>query len=1644
MEEKMSDAKRTGLEIAIIGMSGKFPGANNIEQFWNVLKNGVETISFFTDEELLAENIDEDDVKHPNYVKAKGYIEQSEYFDAGFFQIPPIEAELMDPQFRLLHEVAWEAFEDAGYNINQDNHVVGAFIGGAMNVDWMMRVLTSLQSTSLKYRVAVSTFRDYLATRLAYRMNLRGPCFTMLSACSTSLLAVHLGCQSILSGECDMALAGGVAISLPKKHGYYYAEGFIDSKDGHCRTFDHKATGTIFSDGIGLVVLKSLEAAIKEKDHIYAIIKGSAANNDGNQKVGFTAPSTTGQSIVIRKALRFAQVDPESISYVETHGTATLLGDPIEIRALTDAYDTRKKGFCRIGSVKSNLGHLDAAAGVTGLIKTSLALKNRLIPASLHFEKSNPEIDLENSPFLINSELMTWKRNGGPLRAGVSAFGFGGTNTHAILEEAPIRPKSISTKDQCLLVFSARSENARNNMIENLVEYLKKNPEENLSEAAYTLQVGRASFNHRGIAVCRDVDEAIEKLSQPQSGSVLLDYTDTSDRSVVFLFPGQGSQYINMSLGLYESEPVFRENMDKCFQIYQSFSGISLKEVLFPGEADEEDSTNRLKQTNYAQPALFTIEFSLAKLLMSWGIKPKAMLGHSIGEYVAACLAGVFSVEDALQIVAERGKMMQSLSPGSMLAVPLSEANVQEFLSDEINLAAQNGPSMSVLSGPIEAIREVEKELNAKDITCLHLHTSHAFHSFMMEPILEPFINFVKSKQLNPAQLPIASTVKGQWIKPEEMAQPEYWAKNLRNTVRFSDAIENLLAAPENVLLEVGPGQTLSILSKRHPKKNREQRIYSSMRHPQEKQSDWVSLLTAIGQLWMAGVNVDWEKFSQHDTLYRIPLPAYPFDRQKYWIEPDETDLELIFKRKRDQKQNLENWFYIPSWKRSLLTTPSDEILSNETWLIFRDDNTFSTQLVQQVEQAGVHCVVVQIGPNFQKHNEKLFTINPDSNNDYGLLFENLTVIPAKIIHLWNIVNPEEPAAGPDKLQLLQNRGFYSLMFLAQEIGKKNIENEIKIIVVSNNLQEVSGSEILLPERATVFGPVKVIPQEYPNIRCRSVDIQLTDMKGDVEQHRIIAQLLAEFKADDVEAMIALRGKYRLVQTFESTPLKNSVAKIASIRENGVYLITGGLGAIGLEVAKYLAKHAQARLILTGRSAFPDREEWANYLATSSTDDSTALKIRKVQEFEKMGGKVSVYAVDVSDLAQMQEVYNDVISKYGKIDGVVHSAGVPGGGIIQQKDRQTVETIFSPKLNGTLVLDKILSENPLDFFILCSSVAGILGGFGQIDYCAANCFMDTFAQFKNQGQTQYISVNWDAWAEVGMAFYSAENIQTKYGGNSSPITDIEHPLVDKCAFENSQQAIYTTVEPTDITTGLEQGLDKLSAGTTTDSLNEKSELQMNLMKYGIKPDEGIEALVRILNHPTPQVIVSTLDLKNRIEEVNHTPSFLDSGEEDAVNKTRRPRANLNTTYQAPESETDSVLVEMWQNLFGIENVGVNDNFFDLGGDSLYATQIISRVREKFGVTISVAIIFDKPTVAGLTEIINQTLSKKRPIESEARTQNVAERLGSQLPNESEISDVDEIVQSAKQELENSTADLLKNIDNLSDQEVENLLTSLRK
>jgi acyl transferase domain-containing protein/acyl carrier protein len=1508
-------------EVAVIGMCGRFPGARNIDEFWHNLQHGVESISFFTDTELQASGIGEVVLRHPNYVKAKAILDDIDLFDASFFGFNPREAEVMDPQHRVFLECAAEALVHAAYNPEMFKGAIGVYAGLSMNSYYLTNLSSNrdIVNSVGVFQTMLGNDKDFLPTRVSYKLNLRGPSLSVQTACSTSLVAVHLACQSVLNGECDIALAGGISITVPQKNGYFYQADGIASPDGHCRPFDAGAKGTVGGNGVGIVVLRRLSDALADGDCIHAVIKGSAVNNDGSTKVGYTAPSVEGQAAAISEALTMASVTAESISYVEAHGTGTIMGDPIEVAALKQVFGahTQEKGFCALGSVKGNIGHLDAAAGVAGLIKAILALKNRLLPPSIHLDQPNPELGLDDSAFYVNTELKEWEPGSTPRRAGVSSFGIGGTNAHVVIEEAPRISDSGVSRPWQLLLLSARTEAALEKSSAELGEHLRHD-ELNLADVAHTLQVGRRVFGYRQMVLCRDLKDAAAALETRDAKQLARAAHEGQGRKVVFMFPGQGSQFPDMAKGLFEAEPTFRRHVEYCSKRLAPLLGFDLHEVLYPMVANAAAAAQLLKQTQVTQVALFVVEYGLAKLWMRWGVLPHAMIGHSIGEYVAACLAGVFSLEDALVLVAARGRLMMQMPEGVMLAVALPEEEVEPLLPKDLSMAAVNAPQACVVSGSNEAIERLAVQLAAREVKCRRLQTSHAFHSAMVEPILGEFTEEVSKIRLTAPTLPYISNVTGKWITVEEATDASYWAKHLRQTVRFSDGVQELQHESDAVWLEVGPGHTLSTLARQQVERERERVILSSLARGPEGEYDVATVLKALGRLWLSGVEIDWAGFYGDERRHRLVLPPYPFERKRYWIEPRRGVEQGESEASLSQMADPAEWLYVPLWKQTTaaVSVEQDDLTAADScWVVFTDDCGVGARIVERLKQDVENVFVVEPGNQFDKLDQRTYRINGQRKVDYETLFDEVSAQserPLKILYLWGVTAEDARQAGRQFAGENSDLVVGGLLHVAQALAGRQVVAPVQIAVVSNSTQQLTGNDELCPEKAMILGAVEVISKEYPNTTCRSFDV-VSPTRLNRWTSQVIDNLIADFEATGGETAIAHRGNTRWVQAFE--PLRREPPLDASrIREGGVYLITHGLRDVGLSLAESMAAAANGlKLVLTRRRPFPARVEWDQWLAGGKQDE-VSRKISKIRKLEAEGTEFLILEADVADAAQMKLALALATGRFGSVIGVFHAVIDDGENRIAEQTPEALMAALRDKSRELLVLAESIKDIKPDFLFLCSSQSSLLGGVGRLLGCAERAFLDAFAQRSDStGDYLTVSVNSDAW--------------------------------------HDEETAAATV------TALSADLDPAP-------------------RAGNTPAEGVQLLRRILSSKLPRVIVSRRDLRAVAEQRGLLTAARQNPDAEQVQPvgSTHERPDLTSVYAAPHNVIEQTIIDIWQEMLGFAPIGIYDNFFELGGHSLLATQLTSSLSSRFDVKLPLRDVFESPTVAELAEIIGQRTS----------------------------------------------------------------------
>ncbi|AZZ92859.1 SDR family NAD(P)-dependent oxidoreductase [Hahella sp. KA22] len=1214
--------------IAIVGMACRFPGADDIEGFWRNLLDGVISTTRFTREQLLQGGIPAALIDHPDYVPVKGVVNDYDKFDAAFFGYTPREAEMMDPQHRLFLESCWRALEDGGHTGQGEENRIGVFAGVGMPTYILRNIVPHPQYTGpdMDYQLLIGNDKDFAATRVSYKMDLKGPSFNVNTACSTSLVAVHLACQSLLSCQCDMALAGASTLRVPQEEGYLYQEGGIPSPDGQCRAFDADAQGVVGGSGVGVVLLRRLEDALEDGDDIYAVIRGSAINNDGADKIGYTAPSVDGEAAVIAEAQALADITADTISYVEAHGTGTPLGDPIEVAALTKAFrlTTARKGFCALGSVKTNFGHLDTAAGMAGLIKAALAIKHGKIPSTRHFQRPNPKLDLENSPFFVNAETVDWPADL-PRRAGVSSFGVGGTNSHVVLEQAPdacVDAHALQDSEAALpqlLLVSARTDTALQQAQAQLREHLQTLPAQALPDVAFTLACGRRRLEQRAYTISDQGTADFHERNHPEERPV---------HKLAFLLTGQGSQYAGMASSLYQRYATFRRDLDQCAALLQPLLNLDIRSLL----CNDREKDRALTPTSLAQPLNFALEYSLARLLQSWGLQPNALLGHSLGEYVAACLAGVFSLPDALRLLTERGRLMQDTAAGAMLVVSLGEESVIPYLrahagdkgqGERLSLAAVNSPECCTLSGPPAAIEQLQARLIAEGVTCQRLNTSGAFHSPAMDPVAAPLRELLRSLRLQAPQIPIVSNLTGDLLRPEQAADPDYWVRHMLEPVRFAAGLQTLRREGVDVCVEVGAGRALTALAHQQGWRHDALSLIppaSRREHPERQ------LLETLGELWRRGCDLDWRAYydgvinaaapESRRRYQRRHLPGYPFARQRYWIDPPSNQTITASVRNNQAEPPLQDWFYAPSWRRLPMTAElSDQRSSAKSdtdksgtdkpdtdarprhWLVLVDDAPLAQGLRAEIERRGDSMTQVRSTYAPQDlHIANTLRIDPAQEEDFQALFAQLQAddqAPDVVLHAWAYAPHIDATDAQKRSETLLSLGYSSLIRLIQQFDSLTSPAPM-LCAVTATAQSVLGDETVTPELGAVMGPIKVAPLEYADLRSLCIDV--IPPQSQAQQEALCRDLIDLAQRPSDEPLLALRGldltqpprHHRWVCEFTPTPTAAiSDPQQLPLRDDSVYLITGGLGGIGLQLAECVAQQCRARLILAGRQPAP-------------------------------------------------------------------------------------------------------------------------------------------------------------------------------------------------------------------------------------------------------------------------------------------------------------------------------------------------------------------------------------------------------------------------------------------------------------------------
>lgn len=1477
--------------IAIVGMALRVPGASTLEQFWQNLRDGVESTTYFSEAELLAAGVDAASLADPLFVKAFARLEGADRFDAAFFDLTPREAEVLDPQHRQLLECAWEAMEHAGHGPGSANFKaagrIGLFAGTGLNSYLLNNLIgrQDLLETLGGWQITLGNDKDFAVTRVAYKLDLQGPVANISTACSTSLVAVAQGCQSLLAYQSDLILAGGCSIHLPQDQGYWHHPGGTLSPDGRCRAFDAAAQGTLDGNGVAMVVLKRLEDALADGDTVHAVLRGYAINNDGANKVGYTAPSVVGQATVIREAQEMAGVAADSIGYVETHGTGTDLGDLVEITALTEAFrgaGVTGVGTCALGSLKTNVGHLDTAAGVASLIKTVLALQQRQIPPSLHFTRPNPKLNLEHSPFYVNARLREWPAPADqPRRAGVSSFGIGGTNAHVIVEAAAVPQAGTPGRPWQVLTVSARCGRGLEANVLRLTEALRKAPESDLADVAHSLQSGRRHFPERLALVVGSSADAVGVLADPASPRRVRARVGEHAPDVVFLLPGQESQYPNMARGLLRDEPLFKAAVDRCAEILRRRHGIDLAARMQP------PAGSAMAYATDPIP-LFVVQYALAQFWLALGVRPKALLGSSLGEYVCACLSGVLSLEDALGLAVAGHELLSVLTRAPLIGVSCSESELQPLLTPGTALAMVCAPRQCVVGGEPAAMAELMRRLDAAGLQHVPTPLDLPFHTAYMAPFIEPYRRALQRVHFNAPGIPYISCVTGDWIRADEASDPEHYLRLARQTVRLDRAFDTVFRMPDAIFLEVGPGQTMTGFGQLQPGRPPQAPVLSTLRDPRYVlpgaagvTDETQTLASTVARLWTLGVDIDWAAWHAGERRRRLPLPTYAFNSQRFWLDPRPGLAGSVGPATADsapvgKHPDRARWFYQPVWRQLPALAPAQP---SGRWLVLGADSGLGPRLVARLVELGAHAVLA--APPVQL----------TQADAWDAVFATAEAGDAPFDQILYLGLLDLDVHADERAQL--DAGFHAWVALGHALGRRVFGQALQLTLVAEGVLPFAGTDSEsgpAPAKAACLGPARVLPQEYPNQHCRLIDVRLPSVSW--QQARLIDQLLAECAGP--ERTLVLRPNQRWVERFEPDPNPPGPADtVARLRPEGVYLITGGLGQIGLTLAERIARRAPgARLVLTSRSGpAPEGSERA----------------RRVQALQALGAQVLVARADAADEAAMAGLVQQVRTEFGGLNGVIHAAGLVGQesfATVSESSPAFCARQIAPKLNGAQVLERVLGDQPLDFCLLCSSLSPLLGGLGFTAYAAANACLDSFViQHNRRHPVQWTCVNWEGW------------------------------MFDAAPVANQAGAA--------------------------------------VAEMGLLPEEGVDLFERILNaHEQERIVISTGDLAARIRQ------WVELGADAAPEATatqetgpRHARPALLGEYEPPAGPVETELARLWQRLLGIDGIGALDNFFELGGNSLLLTQLLGQIRKAFQLELSLAALFERPTIRDTAALI---------------------------------------------------------------------------
>ena len=1493
----------TSDDIAVIAASCVFPGASSLDELSALLFDGKEAIARFTHDELKRAGVPEHIYQRPDYVPARPIIDGADLFDAAFFGYAPREAELIDPQQRLFLEQAWLTLERGGYDPHRYDGKIGLFAGTGHNGYFHHQVLGAgaIEDASARLEAAIASDKDHLTTRAAYKLNLRGPAVSVQSTCSTSLVALCLAVDSLRSGRSDMALAGGVSISSQPRRGYIYRQGGILSTDGRCKPFDASSTGTVFGDGVGIVLLKRLADARRDRDRVLGVILGAAINNDGADKIGYTAPSVAGQAAVIREAHRAAHVTPDQIGMIEAHGTGTQLGDPIEFRALHEVFGDgeHRAARCSLGSIKANIGHLNAASGIAGFMRALVAVGSGNIPPHPNFGTPNPAIDLTRSPFHINREPVQWPSEYGRRIAGVSSFGIGGTNAHVVLgNDTPPAVASEREDDPGIRIIpiSAKTEAAVRQYERNLAQHIGHYTPD-LADIAHTLQTGRREFEYRSAVVAVDVESARKALdANAGAGHV----RKATGGGVAFMFPGQGSMSPGQTRVLYERSGEFKRTLDRCAQLFQQKLGIDIRDVLFRSDLPNRDAAEA-EDTTVAQPLVFSLSYSLAAMWMSWGVRPTCLIGHSLGEYVAATVARVFSLEDAVDIIAERARLMAATPQGRMLHVGTSAAivaSIRDGAALQIEIAAINADHATVVAGECDQIERFAALLQRNGIATVALRTSRAFHSRLMDSVAEPLIAKLNTKVLGRPAIPFVSNVTGTWITEAQVRDPGYWARHARECVRFAAGLATIAASDVDVLLEVGGGTTLSGLARENAL-DPQPMIASTCQGGNARADEYAFAMTTLAELWTRGVSVDWKALDHGASRRRIPLPGYAFDRRRYWIAAPEHKLRSHTREESGfDGRAAAGCLYAINWRRlpALTSAGAAAHTAAQTSLVFDDGSVLGDALVRKLRALGATVITVYDEPEFTQRDACSYGMKSAAADDNRKLVQALWAskrMPNQVIDLRSCRDPglQEP------IQAALETSFFAPLSFFQAWAEVARDVPLDFSAIVAGLHGIESGDKIDPARALIVGPRNVIKREMASARFRTIDVTPRDLLDDPEcvADRLIRETRANERCNDV----ALRGAHRWTRSIDPLQVPAN-AESADRRMPSIVFITGGLGALGLALAEHYAG-VGVTLILASREAHAPQAA------------STAAALQRVRE---RGADVRLTQLDVGDEARVATTLDALYTELGRLDLVIHAAGVSQGGLAELKGREDALRVLWPKVQGTASLLKALAGRPCGSVVLCSSNDALRGGLGQIDYVSANAFLDAVAHAQCLPDTRLISINLPALEGGGMA---------------------EAGLVDGALQRGAQR------------TARKHWLPIVEVGRLIDQILDQPYDHVSIAPAGIYLEEIVkqrqpDATTTGASHETPAA-----------------PHAAAVAQKSSSRMYPRP-AHLTEAFVAPATDIESAVARTWSTMLGIEPIGLDDNFFALGGHSLMAVRLAFRLREQFGVEFGFADLLGNPTV----------------------------------------------------------------------------------